>query len=820
MRDQILKDLIAHFLRAESGSTPYTAKDTRRLSPHEAVLAFSAAKQAALGLLFVSTTFATNLVSSLSAALLGKATFLAGLVLDGLAATLATAAGLLAAPLALFAGTLAVLAGAFLLLSGGDVENFKYAAEGWKQLMSELTGIEINSFGDAIAASIAGAGDATASIAGAIGSQATLAKNETRLAFQKARSGLESLGTELADLPERGINALSIAKQKISKLPTKAAGLAEAARGRTLDLGTGLQQTKTDLEAVSGVEIDSIGNAVGVVVYQYSGLLSEAAGTALEAVGSSLNLVASQAKLSMAAFFGGSQWESWLSGWQAIGNFVSGAQDRVLSEFQTSWQNWLDGWQLLGSYLADAPSAVFASVSSWWEQWSSGWQAFGFWLSSAPARTQAAVVSWWGNWHQALEFLGGELIFGAIAAKETTIAWIGSWQEGLAAVGDYLTSGTDRIWTLVAGWSDAWVQGLESFSDSVSAGIETVQGWWDGFWGKVWGAIESLAKIIENDIDNLRQSWGIISDSLQGIPGIIKELIDGIKEAIKGFIPNAIAGAGNAMAGFAQPMASFAQPLQQASQTAADTAQSASDSATGKPANPAPAAPAMPAAPTPTTPTGSNADVSASFAGHIPSFAFGMPSTESILSAARFESAKMPAGASLAIANTSEFILTPSQMERLISEISFGSIVQNLGGALTAIAGSKPTGEDGGLSALTIVENIASEASAAKTISTIIPGMERPKIDIGEIMRLIGATPTVAASGVSPPTPGQSQVVGLGKGAIASRQPSPSGAQTTVNNIGPVHIHISSTVSDPEQQAKQVLSYIDSMLKREIDSTL
>ena len=863
------------------------------------ILAFSAAKQVALGLLGVSTAFASNLVSSLSAALIGKVAALGASLsgaLSGFASTaiasfsasfpslaaslsslsaaasasfasfgasLAAAAGLLAAPVALFAGTVAVLAGAFLLLSGGEIADFKFALEGWKQSMGELTGIEISSFGDAIAASVAGAVDVATSIAGAIGSQATLAKSETTLAFQQARSGLESLGLELAKLPEQGLDALAIAKQKIAELPAKASRLGELARGTASDLGAGLGQSKIDLESISGVDIDSIGDAVGVVVYQYSRLLPEAAETALSAVGSSLSLLASQAKLSAATFFNGSQWQSWLSGWKEIGNFASGAPNKVLSAFRTSWQDWLEGWQLLGSYLASAPNTVLVSIESWWRQWAAGWQSLGSWLASAPSQTQSAVVSWWGAWDNGLQALGTNLVSGVGATRDSTIAWFESWQEGLAGFGDYLVSGISQARGLVADWWEAWLEGLGSFGNSVSAGIKSIQGWWDGFWGAVWGAIEPLAKIINNDIDNLRESWGIISKSLQGIPGIIKELIDKIKEAIRGFIPNAIAGAGNAMANVSQPVQQVAQSV---TSTVTNVVQEVTQGTSASSADASPATDSVPAA--------SDSDsVPASFAGQIPTFAFGMPSIDSILAAAKLEAGNMPSGASLAIANTSEFILTPSQMGQLLSEVSLSSIAQNLGGAIAAIAGMGSSEQSSGaLPDLgSILKNaigaIAPSISGAKGssdlgssiaaiaptigkprtggtkspsqsgralpdlgsilknaigtgIAAIAPSIGEPKIDLGEIMGLI-ANPSSPALATASPEQAPA-LAAIPSPAMAPGYQTPNSQNYPQKNItiGPVHIHVSGSTSDPEKQARQVLKYIDDLLKNEMNATL
>jgi hypothetical protein len=782
------------------------------------LLALGLAKSAALGVLGVTSTFLLNLSLGLSSALMGGlaglfapvtiavGNFGAGLAsaaLGGLASTLAplstffaglssaiagglasastalmASAGLLIAPAALLLGAVAALAGAFLILSGGDIKNFRYAAEGWKTEMRSLTGVEINGVGDAIAASILGLGDGIGSIAGMIGSYFTLAKSEIHLSLQRTMAAIASFGNAISSLPGRAANAAKITGGAISKLPGKAA---LAAQTVTKDIGPGLSQTKSDIEGASGVELNSVGNAVGVVVFQYAKLLPQLVGGVFGAIGSGLRLVRAQIQL-------------------AVSQFLRGP----------AWKNWVEGWQSLGVRISGIPGAILGTVESWWIDWVEGW-----------------------------ELLGASVVSGVYSLHATAVSRVEQIKSGFSTAWQFILGIPSTLREMARSANSAIAKEAKSLSDSFLSSIASIAGWWKGLWGKIWGAIEPFGKIAAGDASNLRQAWAIISDALRGIPDAIKELIEKVKEAVKGFIPNTIAGVGNAVATAAAPIT---QPVKEAASSIASTAGSIMDAATtviknvisgGKKDE-------KEEAPEPIT-------IPAMFSGHIPHFDGGNPGfIPALLKSINLERANMPSGAQVAIANTSEWILKPDQMQGLVSGLigritssmqpteatpqrksilpsltqAASPIIKNfmpgLGGIVDAISGVM----SGGQPALPAIAQAASPI-----IKNFMPGLGGI---VDAISGLFGGEQSPESHpGITVPTFNTSPI-----GPMSSDPDSPfvgpvsSSTQQTQNesriiNLGPITIQVSAAVGmDPEQQAREVLRYIDLFLQEEMGATL
>ncbi|MGL5196912.1 MAG: hypothetical protein ACRC8Y_25260, partial [Chroococcales cyanobacterium] len=566
-----------------------------------------------------SAAWTSAILGGLAPILASTSAFFAGLssaIMGGFAGAIASI-GLVLAPLAIVAASVAVavglLAGAFLLLSGGDVENFRYAAEGWKAEMQQLTGVEINGIGDAFAASILGFWDGSKAIAGMVGSYFTLAKSEIHLSLQRTMRAIASFGNAVSSLPGRAANAARATGGAIAKLPGKAA---LAAHTVTQDVGAGLSQTKSDLEGVSGVEINSIGSAVGVVVFQYVKLLPEMVGGIFGAIGSGLRLVVSQVRLSVAQFLNGPAWKNWVLGWQTLGVLISGLPGAIVEFFKQRWSDWLLGWQTLGLIISEIPGTIVGAIKSWWGDWLNGWQVLGDYAVSAAQSIYSTAVSWF------------ERI-----------------KSGLATAWQFILGIPDALLEIAKSARSTIVSAAKSVADSVLSGISAIAQWWKGLWGKVWGTLEPFAKIIGNDANNLKQTWSIISDALRGIPDAIKELIDKVKEAVKGFIPNTIAGVGNAVAAAAAPVT---EPVKEAASSISSTAGKILDGATtiiqnvisgGKEEKEK-----KEESPTPIT-------IPSMFSGHIPNFAGGNAGlVPALLKAVNLERANMPSGAQVAIA--------------------------------------------------------------------------------------------------------------------------------------------------------------------------
>ncbi|HEY9835423.1 MAG TPA: hypothetical protein V6D27_00785 [Vampirovibrionales bacterium] len=748
------------------------------------------------------TAAATAYIAGLSSAIAGG--------LASATTAVVAAGGLLIAPAALLIGAAAVLAGAFLILSGGDVENFKYAAEGWKAEMQALTGVEINGVGDAMAAVIFGLKESFITIGATAGSYLTLARSQINISLQQAVMSVSSFGKAIAELPLKAFGAAKATSGAISGIPGKAALAANTLKE---NVGSGIKQTKTDLEGMSGVEINSVGNAVGVVVYQYAQILPELVGTVFGTVGSGVNLVAAQAKLSVAEFFTGSAWQGWVAGWVQIGHFVAEAPSRTLAIISAKWNQWLIGWQVLGEYIAEAPGAALAGIQGWWNSWLDGWG-----------------------------ILGSYAVGTVETAYSKAIAWGESWKLGVVTLFEILVNLPESISSEVQKWGTLWLSRFQSFGSDVALGASTLQSWWKGAWEKVWGILDPLAKLLGNDVANLRQTWSLISAALDGIPQTIKELIEKTKDAIKGFIPNTIVGVGNAVAAAAAPVTA---PIQKASEAVTETAAGAVagagdilDSIGGflggvfgadKKEEAADKIPAM-------------------FVGNIPNFAGGMLGLiPSLLKAATTERTQMPPGSGLAIANTSEYILRPDQMDGLLSGLiaqvssmvrgkieevkkSLGKIpglgglsdlMPDLGGLISKIPGL------GGLSDL--MPDLGGLIGKIPGLGGLMDGSLPNLSDlIPDLGGFTGQTPNSAitppaAFSPSPFAPITAPFASILEPMQSDPIPSSGPVMGESKNIslGPITINISNSAGqDAEQLAREVLRYIDVFLQEEMGATL
>jgi hypothetical protein len=726
---------------------------------------------------------------------------------------LLASAGVILAPLAIFLGAIAVLAGAFLILSGGDVANFGYAVQGWKQSIQELTGVEVASVGDAIAITLTGTADAIGSIVGMIGSYFTLAGAEVRGYLDAAGKAVSGFVAAIVSLPQKAAIAAGAAKTTVISLPGKIAGKAQAIKS---DVGLGLKETKSMLESRSGVEIDSIGDAVGVTAYQSSSALADLAKSVFSAIGSELTLTGARVKLLAANFFAGSAWKNWLLGWQTLGAYIQDAPGAIAQSIKTWWKNWLLGWQTLGMYISEAPGLALKGIQSWWQNWLDGWGLLGIHLSSGIKAIANKAVNWGRDWLDGWGLL-----------KVITLGTIADIYQGAVT------------------WGKEWLGRLEEFKSAVGEGIDSIKSWWSGFWDTVGGVLDSIKKVLAGDLDNLKQTWAIISESLSAIPKAIKELLDQVREAIKGFIPNTIASVGNAVATVAAPVT---QPIQQAATSVKDVAANVTEGAAkifdgigdaisgamggmmGENEEKS----------TSTTPQ----SILSMFRGHIPNFDSGMLGLiPALLKAASLEKANMPPGAGLAIANTSEYILTPSQMQNILAGMSSSPspTVSPIGGFLPAIQGIISAVSGMSSSPSPTVSPIGGFLPAIQGIISAVSGMSSspsPTVSpiggflpaIQGIISAVSGMQSRIATEIFPAVPPPVAV----PGAIAATSPSPgagtlsqpttplspqSSGQKTIN-LGPITINISGENQNPESHAREVLRYIDLFLQEEMLATL
>ena len=220
-------------------------------------------------------------------------------------------------------------------------------------------------------------------------------------------------------------------------------------------------------------------------------------------------------------------------------------------------------------------------------------------------------------------------------------------------------------------------------------------------WGKTFkDGWDNASKVVSDVLLGIKQTWEDFKASVNSLTTPIKTAIDSFFKAIDDFfksikLPSISMPSFSAPAAVAPAMATATSVVSTVANAASSAVTAGTNAASGvvgvitdvAKTLTGGAAPAT----TTTTPPSATPPASAKWRGNIPAASNGL------FEAIKTESANMPSGAGLAIANTSEFILTPDQMKNFVSNSSgksisnsfvFGDIVINGAENVKEIAGA------------------------------------------------------------------------------------------------------------------------------------